>query len=81
MKGRLKVTDPKVTITQLLSDLDSSQFLRPVGVSSDAWQVFVNSTVPELHDRLIYSTAVSNEVDAIITNHPDIIATTYPTIW
>jgi predicted nucleic acid-binding protein len=81
LKGRLKVSDPRATITELLSDLQSSQFLRPVGMSSGAWAAFIDSRVPELHDRLIYSTAVTNEADAIITNDPEIIASAYPTIW
>ena len=81
LKGRLKVSDPKATIAELLSDLQSSQFLRPVGVLSAAWETFINSRVPELHDRLIYSTAVTNEANAIITNDPEIIASAYPTIW
>lgn len=81
LKGRLKVSDPKATISELLSDLQSSQFLRPVGISSETWAVFIDSKVPELHDRLIYSTAVSNGADAIITNDPEIIASTHPTIW
>jgi len=81
LKGRLKVSDPRATVAELLSELQSSQFLRPVGMSSEAWEVFIDSRVPELHDRLIYSTAVSNEAEAIITNDPEIIASAYPTIW
>ena len=81
LKGRLKVSDPRATVAELLSELQSSQFLRPVGISSAAWEVFIDSRVPELHDRLIYSTAVSNEAEAIITNDPEIIASAYPTIW
>ncbi len=81
LKGRLKVSDPRATITELLSDLQSSQFLRPIGISSAAWETFVDSTVPELHDRLIYSTAVTNDADAMITNDPELIASAYPTIW
>ncbi len=81
LKGRLKVSDPRATIAELLSDLQSSQFLRPVGILSAAWEIFIDSKVPELHDRLIHSTAVANEADAIITNDPEIIASAYPTIW
>jgi hypothetical protein len=81
LKGRLKVSDPKATIAELLGDLQSSQFLRPVGISPEAWEIFVDSRIPELHDRLIYSTAVSNEAKAIITNDPEIMASDYPTIW
>lgn len=81
LKGRLKVSDPRATIAELLSDLQSSQFLRPVGVPSAAWEIFIDSRVPELHDRLIYATAVASEADAIITNDPETIASAYRTIW
>ena len=81
LKGRLKVSDPKATISELLDDLESSDFLRPIGVSPGTWRTFIDAKVPELHDRLIYSTAVSNEASAIITNDPEIMASTYPTIW
>lgn len=81
LKGRLKVSDSKATISELLSDLESSQFLRAIGVSSETWTAFIDAKVPELHDRLIYSTAVSNEATAIITNDPEIVSSTYPTVW
>jgi predicted nucleic acid-binding protein len=81
LRGRLKVSDPKAIIRELLDDLQSSQFLRPVGISSEGWEIFVDSTVPELHDRMICSTAESNGVDAIITNDPEIAASKFPTIW
>lgn len=81
LKGRLRVSDPRATIAELLGDLQSSQFLRPVGIPSAAWEIFINSGLPELHDRLIYSTAVANEADAIITNDPEMIASAYPTVW
>jgi predicted nucleic acid-binding protein len=81
LKGRLKVSDPRATIAELLGDLQSSQFLRPVGIPSAAWEIFIDSRVPELHDRLIYATAVASEADAIITNDPEIIASAYRTIW
>jgi hypothetical protein len=50
-------------------------------MSSAAWHSFIDSTLPELHDRLIYSIAVANEAKAIITNDPEIVASGYPTIW
>lgn len=81
LKGRLKVSDPRTTIAELLSDLESSQYLRAVDVSSAGWEIFLNSRVPELHDRLIYSTAVANEADAILTNDPELVASDHPTIW
>ena len=81
LKGRLKVSDPRATISELLNDLESSQFLRPIGVSPETWRIFVDAKMPELHDRLIYSTAVSNEATAIITNDPEIVSSDYTTIW
>ena len=81
LRGRLKVPDPKATITELVNNVASSQFVRAIGMSSSAWQSFIDSTVPELHDRLIYSIAVANEAKAIITNDPEIMASGYPTVW
>jgi predicted nucleic acid-binding protein len=81
LKGRLKFSDPRAIIGELLSDLQSSPYLLPVGVSSEAWNIYIDSMVPELHDRLIYSVALASKVAAIITNDPGIIASGYPTIW
>ena len=80
LKGRLKVQDPKATIRELLEDLQSSRFLQPIGASSATWHAFIASKVPELHDRLIHSTAVANEANAIITNDTE-IASAYKTVW
>lgn len=79
--SNLENNDPTATITELLSDLQSSQFLRPVGVSSKAWEIIIKSKVPEPHDRIIYSTAIAHAADAIITNDLEIIASTYRTVW
>lgn len=81
LKGRLKVQDPTVAIAELLRDLQASQFLRPVSISFETWDVFANSKISELHDRLIYSIAMTNQAEAIITNDPELIGSSYPTIW
>jgi predicted nucleic acid-binding protein len=81
LRGRPKISDPKATISELLDDLESSDFLRPIRVSSETWRTFIHANVLELHDRFIYSTAVSNGASEIITNDPEIMASSYPTMW
>lgn len=87
LKGRLKkekVSNPRIVISQLLDEMQSSAFLKPIGMSPNAWSHFLESTVPELHDRMIHSIAVSlSESDlsiSIITNDPD-LKKAFKTIW
>lgn len=81
LKGRLKVPDPKAVIVELLGDLESAPYLRQAEVALKAWQSFLDSNVPELHDKIIYSIASFNAADGIITNDPEIKASGFPTIW
>lgn len=81
LKGRLKAPDPKATILELLGDLQTAPHLRQVDIAPKAWETFLSSTVPELHDRMIYAIASFNKADGIITNDPEIKASGFRTIW
>ncbi len=86
LKGRLrkeKMSDPRAAITELLDEMESSSYLKQVQMSPIAWHHFLNSTVGELHDRMIHSIAMSLGREsslAIITNDPDLSAV-FRTVW
>jgi predicted nucleic acid-binding protein len=86
LKQRLnkeRISDPQMTIRELLGEMETSSYLKPVGMSSMAWNHFLESKIPELHDRMIYSIAKSLESDklvAIITDDPD-LKKAFKTIW
>lgn len=86
LKGRLKkerVSDARMIIRELLDEMESSSYLKPIQMTPKAWDCFLESTVPELHDRMILSTAVSFGSDpslAIITNDPN-LDHAFRTIW
>jgi predicted nucleic acid-binding protein len=87
LKGRLRkdrITDSFAVITELLDDIETSSYLRQVSMSARSWRHFMQSTVGELHDRMIYSIAMSEkEIDssvAIITNDPA-LSEVFDTVW
>ncbi len=81
LKGRLKAQDPKAAILELLGELESSPYLRQADVAPKAWEIFLNSNVPELHDRMIFSIASFNGAEGIITNDSELKASGFPIIW
>ena len=81
LKGRLKSSDPKALILELLDELDGSANFRQVGMIKKAWTELMRSYVPELHDRMIYAIAKAEAVDAIITNDEELVSTGFRTIW
>lgn len=86
LKGRLnkaRVSDARVIIRELLDEMESSSYLKPVQMSPRAWNRFLESDVPELHDRIIHSIAMSLDSDrtlSIITSDPS-LKREFKTIW
>ncbi|HKW05709.1 MAG TPA: PIN domain-containing protein [Nitrososphaerales archaeon] len=86
LKGRLKVeriSDARTIIRELLDEIESSTHLKPVQMSRKGWDHFLESTIPELHDRMIYSIAMSLDSDhslTIITNDKS-LKSVFRTIW
>lgn len=86
LKGRLRkerVSDARAVIRELLDEMESSSYIKPIEMTPRSWDCFLESNVPELHDRMIHSIAMSLDSDqslAIITNDPN-LQSTFRTIW
>jgi rRNA-processing protein FCF1 len=86
LKGRLrrnKISDVKVSVGEILDEIESSSYLKQVQMTSDAWHYFLTSRVRELHDRMIHAIAMSLEPESqvtIITNDPELSAC-FRTVW
>src|SRR5713226_6691841 len=81
LKGRLKTRDPKASILEMLQEINASAYLRPVSMTPESWERFLESDVKELHDRMIHSIAVANSVSGILTSDQELSSTGFPTIW
>jgi predicted nucleic acid-binding protein len=81
LKGRLKASDPKSLIMEVLISLDSSKYTDFVHMDTDAWEEFLALNISELHDRMICATALSKNAK-IITNDGEIMKNNkVETIW
>lgn len=69
LKGRLKTSNPKSFIMEVLISLDASRYVDFIGMDTEAWEEFLESDIRELHDRMICSIALSK--DAIIITNDD----------
>ena len=81
LKGRLKSDDPKSLIQELLDEVDAAAGFRQVGMTKRAWSEFLESRIPELHDRMILAIAKAEGVEAIITNDEELASSGFRTIW
>ena len=81
LKGRLKSSDPRSLIGELLDELGASASLRQVGMTKRAWAELMLSDVPELHDRMIHAIAKAEGAEAIITNDNELVSTGFRTLW
>ena len=63
MKNRIKTdrTETMSIIREILDEIESSSYLKPIKMSSVSWNCFLESPVLELHDRIIHSIALSLE--------------------
>lgn len=71
LKGRLKTSNPKSFIMEVLISLSASRYIEFVGMDMDAWEEFLRLDIPELHDRMVCSIAASKDA-AVITSDEEI---------
>jgi predicted nucleic acid-binding protein len=81
LKGRLKASNPKSFIMEVLISLDASRYVDFIGMDTGAWEEFLELNIPELHDRMICSIALSKDA-IVITNDNDIMKNgAIETVW
>ncbi|MEE9151292.1 MAG: PIN domain-containing protein [Thermoplasmata archaeon] len=81
LKGRLKTSNPKSFIMEVLISLDASRYVDFVGMDTEAWEEFLGLDIRELHDKMICSIALSKDA-TVITNDNDIMKNEpIETVW
>ena len=81
LKGRLKTSNPKSFIMEVLISLDASRYVDFVGMDTEAWEEFLRLDIRELHDKMICSIALSKDA-TVITNDNDIMKNEpIETVW
>ncbi len=71
LKGRLKTKSPKSLIMEVLISLGAAKYVGFASMDLESWEELLNIDLPELHDRIICSIALSNNAD-LITNDKEI---------
>jgi predicted nucleic acid-binding protein len=69
LKGRLKSRRPELRVRDVLHNLSASSAFTVSGMSSAAWEEFIELPIPEMHDRMIASEAISRRAP-LISNDP-----------
>lgn len=72
LKGRLRAQDPLAAIIELISDMESSNYMISVDMETADWKVFLELKVSELHDRMICATSLRHSAKSIVTNDLEI---------
>jgi predicted nucleic acid-binding protein len=67
LKGRLRPTRPELKVRDVLHNLSASGAFTVSGMTSGAWETFVNLRIAELHDRMIAAEAIDLGM-ALISN-------------
>jgi predicted nucleic acid-binding protein len=81
LKGRMKSDNPKSLIMEVLISLGAAKYIEFTSMDLDSWEELLNIDLPELHDRMICSIALSNNAD-LITNDKEIRKSkSINTIW
>ena len=71
LKGKLKTSNPKSLIMEVLISLDASRYVDFIGMDTEAWEEFLELDIRELHDRMICSIVLSKDA-IVITDDKDI---------
>ena len=64
---------PRDQMDLIISTLFSSSIFSIRDLTPSGWDAFINSNIPELHDRIIVSTCLQENVTALITSDKEII--------
>lgn len=81
LKGRLNISNPISSIGQVIDQLRSSPNFSISSMPADAWDIFAQLKVPELHDRMIAAEALSRSIP-LISNDPSFSAVRgLKTVW
>lgn len=65
LKGRLNVSNPIGSVGQIIDQLNSSPTFSISSMPTDAWEIFIQLKIPELHDRMIAAEALSRDIPLI----------------
>ena len=75
--GQIIPTEKIPLIFQILQYTDNFHL---ISMSLEAWKIFNENFMPELHDRMILALAMEHAATAILTSDPE-IQTKYVCIW
>ena len=65
LKGRINIPNPVSSVGQILDQLKGSPIFSISSMPMDAWDIFTQLKVPELHDRMIAAEALARDVPLI----------------
>ena len=71
---------PTEKIDLIFQILQNREMIQLVSLDLDAWKIFHELTIPEMHDQMIVATYHYYKASAIITNDPE-IEELVPIIW
>ena len=69
LRGRLRIPNPRAAVEEVLNEVRASAYLVLSSLSPGGWDVLLDLDIPELHDRMIASDAISRRLP-LITNDP-----------
>jgi predicted nucleic acid-binding protein len=69
LRGRIRGPKPDIQVRDVFHNLTASSAFTVSSMPPDAWEVFLQTTIPEMHNRLIAAEAVSRKL-SIISNDP-----------
>ncbi|HZY69561.1 MAG TPA: type II toxin-antitoxin system VapC family toxin [Thermoplasmata archaeon] len=67
LRGKLRIDNPRSLVEEVLDQVRASGYIRLSSLGAPGWSVFLDLPVPELHDRLLASDAISRKVP-LVTN-------------
>ncbi|MCL5408163.1 MAG: PIN domain-containing protein [Candidatus Thermoplasmatota archaeon] len=71
LKGRLNIPNPISSIGQIIDQLRGSPLFSISSMPLEAWDIFTQLKVPELHDRMIAAEALARDLP-VISNDPSL---------
>jgi predicted nucleic acid-binding protein len=81
LKGKLGFARPRALVDEVVAVIRGSGYIQTCGLNGRAWKLFLDLPIPELHDRMIASTALARELSLVSNDTVFARVPSLDTIW
>ena len=81
LKGRLQAPNPRIFGEEVVDQVLATSYISLSGLSHTAWDTFLATGIPELHDRMIVADALDRRLQLVTNDKAMESVPSLKTVW